>query len=34
MNGSATKLWIIVAVVVARLAVWLGSRGRRDATSR
>lgn len=25
MNGSATAIWIIVAVVVAGLAVWLGS---------
>jgi hypothetical protein len=25
MNGSATAIWIIVAVAVAGLAVWLGS---------
>jgi hypothetical protein len=25
MNGSATAIWIIVAVVVAGLAIWLGS---------
>lgn len=25
MNGSATAIWIIVAIVIAGLAVWLGS---------
>jgi hypothetical protein len=25
MNGSATAIWIIVAVAVAGLAIWLGS---------
>jgi hypothetical protein len=25
MNGSATAIWIIVAVAIAGLAVWLGS---------
>jgi hypothetical protein len=25
MNGSATAIWIVVAVAVAGLAVWLGS---------
>jgi hypothetical protein len=25
MDGSATAIWVIVAVVVAGLAVWLGS---------